>query len=65
MIGIADRAFLIYTLLADFESYPLEDAKFVVAHINVNYDEQAVFLFHYFHLRTIVITIFCFGIFCF
>lgn len=35
--------FLIYTLLADFESYPLEDAKFVVAHINVNYDEQAVF----------------------
>ncbi len=36
-------SFLIYTLLADFESYPLEDAKFVVAHINVNYDEQAVF----------------------
>lgn len=35
-------SFLIYTLLADFESYPLEDAKFVVAHINVNYDEQAV-----------------------
>lgn len=31
-----------YTLLADFESYPLEDAKFVVAYINVNYDEQAV-----------------------
>lgn len=35
-------SFLIYTLLADFESYPVEDAKFVVAHIDVDYDEQAV-----------------------
>lgn len=35
-------SFLTDTILADFESYPLEDAKFVVAHININYDEQAV-----------------------
>lgn len=34
--------FLIYNILADIKSYPLEDAEFVVAHINVNYDEQAV-----------------------
>ena len=35
-------SFLTDTILADFESYPLEGAKFVVAHININYDEQAV-----------------------
>ncbi len=35
-------SFLIYSVLLDIENYPLEDAKFVVAHISVDWDEQAV-----------------------
>ena len=34
--------FLIHELLADYEGYPISDAKFVVAHMAVDWDEQAI-----------------------
>ena len=34
--------FLIYTVLADFDDFPLEDAEHVVSHMNMDWDKQAV-----------------------
>ena len=34
--------FLIYTVLADFRDFPLEDAELVVSHMNMDWDKQAV-----------------------
>lgn len=34
--------FLIHTILADFEGYPIEDAKLIVKHMSIDWDEQAI-----------------------